>query len=177
MAKPTLRKMLGHADDPVINALMRVIETQSKTTLVNWCIRYAQEYFLPIYEETFPTDRRPRAALEASAGWLNKVLKPTDAKKITREAAAAAKEAEDYPQAQAAARAVSVAASVISTPTGALGMTFYGAAAIVYHRAGLLESPEVYDQLAEKEFSKMLASLQKAAVPDEPDPVKINWNC
>ncbi len=34
MAK--LRKMLGRADDPQIIQLMRLIETQSKTTLAAW---------------------------------------------------------------------------------------------------------------------------------------------
>lgn len=177
MAKTKLRKMLGSVEDPVILSLMQLIETQSKTTLAAWSTHYTQEHFLPVYEEAFPEDQRPRAALEAANGWLNKTIKLADAKKIIHEAGTAAKEADESPAAQAAARAVLVAASVITTPTGALGMTFYGAAAIVYHKAGLLESPEVYNQLAEEEFSKMLASLQVSAVPDEPNPVKINWYC
>lgn len=177
MAKTKLRKMLGSAEDPVIIEMMRVIETQSENTLADWSARYARDHFLPVYEEAFPGDLRPRLALEAADGWRNKTLKPAEAKKIIREAGNAAREADGCPSAQAAARAVSVAASVLSTPTGALGMAFYGVAAVVYHNAGLCETAEIYNRMAEKEFTKMLASLQEIAVPDEPDPVKINWNC
>ena len=36
MAK--LRKMLGAADSPYILSLMSLIETQSKTTIGDWCV-------------------------------------------------------------------------------------------------------------------------------------------
>lgn len=39
MAK--VRKMLGKADSPYIVSLMRLIETQSKNTIVKWCNKYA----------------------------------------------------------------------------------------------------------------------------------------
>lgn len=50
MAK--LRKMLGAVDSPYIISLMRLIETQSKSTIANWCINYAEKFFLPIYNKT-----------------------------------------------------------------------------------------------------------------------------
>lgn len=40
MAK--LRKMLGAADSPYILSLMSLIETQSKTTIGDWCVDYAE---------------------------------------------------------------------------------------------------------------------------------------
>lgn len=49
MAK--LRKMLGSLEDPNIVSLMSLIETQSKTTLANWAITYAEDNFLKIYEK------------------------------------------------------------------------------------------------------------------------------
>ena len=76
-----------------------------------------------------------------------------------------------------AARALSVACAVIQTPTNALGFSFYSAAASAYHQAGLTETAQTYDRLADAEFENILASLQAAAVPDEPNPVKIDWNC
>lgn len=79
--------------------------------------------------------------------------------------------------AQAAARAISTACSVVQTPTGALGFTFYAAAAIIYEQVGLEEKPAVYDALAAEEMARTLASLQEAAVPDEENPAKINWHC
>ncbi|NLT15915.1 MAG: hypothetical protein GXY05_16445, partial [Clostridiales bacterium] len=45
MAK--LRKLLGSAEAPAIVSLMRLIETQSKATIANWCIAYTQKHILP----------------------------------------------------------------------------------------------------------------------------------
>ena len=53
----------------------------------------------------------------------------------------------------------------------------YSTAASAYHQAGLTETAQTYDRLADAEFENILASLQAAAVPDEPNPVKIDWNC
>lgn len=106
------------------------------------------------------------------AGQLSlKELKP-----LLKEASNAARTEED-PIAQAAARALSVTCLVIQTPTNALGFSFYSAAANAYHQAGLTETSQTYDRLADAEFDRILASLQAAAVPDEPNPVKIDWNC
>lgn len=175
MAK--LRKMLGKADDPVIVSLMRLIETQSKYTLADWSRCYAFSHFLPVYEGYFPEDQRPRMALDAVSEHLNGNLKLPEVKKLIKDTTNAAKEAESSPAAQAAARAISVAASVIYSPTGALGMTFYGAAAIAYHKIGISETADVYDKAAEGILNDMLVSLQSVSIPNEPNPVKINWNC
>ena len=62
MAK--LRKMLGHADDPGIRALMAAIETQNKRTLARWAAETAENRYLPVYEKAFPADKRLRTLLE-----------------------------------------------------------------------------------------------------------------
>jgi hypothetical protein len=54
MPKP--RKMLGAADSPYIVSLMRLIDTQSKATIANWCMDYAEEHILPIFEKHCPGD-------------------------------------------------------------------------------------------------------------------------
>lgn len=92
MAKP--RKMLGNADSPYIVSLMRLIETQSKTTLVNCCFNYTEEYILPIYEKTYPTDTRPQDALNAAKDWLDGKIKLPAVKKLILDAHSAAREAE-----------------------------------------------------------------------------------
>ena len=68
MAK--VRKMLGKADSPYIVSLMRLIETQSKNTIVKWCNEYAREHILPIYEKDYPEDIRLKNALNAVDEWL-----------------------------------------------------------------------------------------------------------
>ena len=135
MAK--LRKMLGAADSPYIVSLMRLIETQSKTTLANWSIDYAENHFVKIYDKAYPGDTRPQMALDVAREWLAGRIKLPEAKRIIlNECHAAAREAEAQPAAQVAARACGQAAASIHTATHALGLAFYGAAAIAYDRVG-----------------------------------------
>lgn len=177
MAQKT-RKMLGAAEDPHILALMRQIETQSKETLANWCINYAEAVLLPIYEGRCPGDTRPRQALTAARDWLaGKVKLPHVKQVILKEAHAAAREREDDPAAQAAARAVAQAASSIHSATHVLGIAFYGAAAIAYHRLGTGASPEAYAASAKEQGEELLAGLLAVSVENEPHPVKVNWYC
>lgn len=176
MAK--LRKMLGKANSPYILSLMALIETQSKATIASWCMDYAEEFILPIYERECPDDLRPRSALSASRQWFEGKLKLPEVKHIIlNECHAAARELDDHPAAQAAARACGQASACFHTPTHSLGLAFYGAAAIAYDRVGLLETPAVYDQIAAVECAKMEDALRAVAVADEPNPAKINWNC
>ncbi|MCL2579423.1 MAG: hypothetical protein FWE32_05265 [Oscillospiraceae bacterium] len=173
-----LRKMLGAADSPYIVSLMRLIETQSKVTIAGWCLDYAEREILPIFEKHCPDDGRPRMALQASRDWFDGKKKLPEVKKvILNECHAAARELEDNPAAQAAARACGQAAACFHTPTHSLGIAFYGAAAIAYDRIGLSEDAATYDRIAAQECAKMEAALRAIAVEDEPNPARINWNC
>lgn len=175
MAK--LRKMLGSLEDPNIVSLMSLIETQSKTTLANWAITYAENNFLNIYEKNYSDDLRLRNILSASKEYLNGTKKLNEVKPLIKEGNVIARSIEENPIAQAACRAIVTACGTINTPTNALGFTFYGAAAIVYDKCGLSESSKIYDELASKELEKMLVSLEKVATPNEENPAKIKWNC
>jgi hypothetical protein len=64
MAKP--RKLLCYSDAPYVESLMALIETQSKPTIINWCVDYAEAHYLPIWEKHAPGDRQPHAVLEAA---------------------------------------------------------------------------------------------------------------
>ncbi len=172
-----LRKMLGRADSPHILSLMRLIETQSKETLANWCIEYVCRHVLPIYEKKYPQDLRPRRALEAAQVWLAGRVKFPEVRARVLEAHEAARQAVDAPAAQAAARTAGQAAAVVHAPTHSLGLAFYGAAAIVYDRDGLSKTAEEYECLAAQECARMEAALRAMAVENEPNPAKINWNC
>lgn len=175
MAK--VRKMLGKADSPYIVSLMRLIETQSKNTIVKWCNEYAREYILPIYEKDYPEDSRLKNALNASNEWLEGKMKLTEAKKVIKEVQIAAREVEGNPAAQAAARAIGATTATINTITSSLGLAFYGAAAIAYSSIGVNEKVEVYDKIAARECRNMEEALRKVAIIDEPNPAKISWNC
>ena len=175
MAK--LRKMLGAADSPYILSLMSLIETQSKTTIGDWCVDYAEKYILNIYEKAFPEDDRLRLAVEAYRSYRKGELKLPELKKAAALTVQAAKEAEKNPAAQAAARTIGEAIGAVYTPTHSLGLAFYGAAAIAYDRVGLEEKPEVYDQIAAQECAKMEEALRACMVENEKNPAKIKWYC
>ena len=175
MAK--LRKMLGAADSPYILSLMSLIETQSKTTIGDWCVDYAEKYILNIYEKAFPEDDRLRLAVEAYRSYRKGELKLPERKKAAALTVQAAKEAEKNPAAQAAARTIGQAIGAVYTPTHSLGLAFYGAAAIAYDRVGLEEKPEVYDQIAAQECAKMEEALRACMVENEKNPAKIKWYC
>ena len=154
--------MLGSADHPTVQKLMRLIETQNKQTLAAWAVDYVAAHDLPILiahgGDSAPFSRAIEGVRAHLAGRLPlKELKP-----LLKEASNAARSETD-PIVQASARA--------------LGFSFYSAAANAYHQAGLTETAQTYDRLADAEFENILASLQAAAVPDEPNPVKIDWNC
>ena len=175
MAK--LRKMLGSANSPYIISLMRLIETQSKETIANWGMDYVEQYILPIYEKSYPEDSRLRVAIKASREGIMGKMKVAEVKKIVKEVQTAAKEAEKNPAAQAAARAVGAATGILYTQTHSLAVAFYGAAAIAYDCKGLNETEEVYDQVAAEVCDNLEATLRAVAIENEPNPVKINWNC
>ncbi len=170
-----LRKTLGDHQSPHIISLMRLIETQSKTTLIRWCTSYAGEHIVPIYESAYPMDTRPRDALHNAIGWLEGRVKFVDAKQTNYDAHAAATQAEGNYAAQAAARAAAHAALTIHVPAHCLGLAFYGTAALAYAHAGANEKPEVYDEIAAKECAKMEAALRSVAVCNETNPAKIDW--
>ncbi len=175
--KGKLRKMLGSYDSEYIISLMRLIETQSKTTIVNWCIDYAEKNILAIYENAYPCDGRPRAALEGARDWLAGKIKLPAAKKLILDAHSAAREAEDKPGAQAAARAAGQAASSIHMPAHSLGIAFYGSAAIAYDRIGTEAALEVYEQIAKEVCMAMETDLRAVAVETEGNTAKIKWHC
>lgn len=175
MAK--LRKMLGAADSPYILSLMRLIETQSKTTIGDWCVDYAEKYILNIYEKAFPEDDRLHLAVDAYRSYRKGELKLPELKKAVALTVQAAKEAEKNPAAQAAARTIGQAIGAVYTPTHSLGLAFYGAAAIAYDRVGLEEKPEVYDRIAAQECAKMEEALRACMVENEKNPAKIKWYC
>jgi hypothetical protein len=169
--------MLNNWDAPYLQSLVRLVETQSKTTLANWCLDYAERHLLPIYGKDFPGDTRPEASLQAAREWLEGKTKLPAAKPLILACHAAAREAEGSPAAQAAARAIGQCASTIHSARHCIALPLYGALAIAYDRAGTDEKWEVYESLAAEECAKMEAALRLVAVENEENPAKINWNC
>lgn len=170
---PKLRKMLGDPRSQYCMAMMQLIDTQSKETLSLWAMDYAAERYLPICEKAYP---RLKEILEECRQNVRANTPLSHSKALLREGTALVRE-DKGPAAQAAARAVATACAVMQTPTGALGFLFYGAAAWAYATVGTDKSEAEYQAVAEAEFAEAHRSLSACAVKDEPNPVRVNWNC
>ena len=172
------RKMLGDADSLSAVSLRNLIDTQSKDTIRKWCLGYAEEKVLPIFEKHCPGDNRPRNAVTAAHEYLDDKVKFTIVKDIIlNQCHQAARELDANPVAQAAARAVGQGSAVVHTLTHSLGLFFYAAAAVAYDRVGLGASEEVYAEIAEEVCLDYTNALRAVAMENEPDPVKLKWNC
>ncbi|HMM05656.1 MAG TPA: hypothetical protein PKD52_03175 [Clostridiales bacterium] len=174
---PKPRKMLNDWNAPYIQSLMKLIETQNKTTLANWAVDYSEQVILPLYRKDYPNDLRPQNALKAARQWLSGGIKLPQAKKAILACHATAREAEGNPVAQAAARAIGQCASTIHSARHCIGLAFYGALAVAYDRLGTEATWEQLEQCAAKECERMEGALRAVAVDNEANPAKIDWKC
>lgn len=174
---PKTRKMLSDWRAPYIQSLMKLIETQSKVTLVNWAVDYCEQILLPIYNKHYPGDLRPQNALNAARRWLSGEIKLPQAKSAILECHAAARESERNPVAQAAARAIGQCASTIHSARHCIGLAFYGALSVAYDRLGTDSPWEQIERFAADECGRMEAALRAISVKNETHPAKINWKC
>jgi hypothetical protein len=175
MPKP--RKMLSDWKAPYIQSLMKLIETQSKETLVNWSVDHAEQVILPLWYKHYPNDLRPQNALNAARKWLSGEIKLPQAKTSILACHSAAREADGNAVAQAAARAIGQSSSTIHSPRHCIGLAFYGALAVAYDQLGTDAPWTQIEQCAAEECERMEAALYKVAIQNEPNPAKINWKC
>jgi len=173
-----LRKMLGDVNAPSCVALRELIDTQSKDTIRKWCLDYAANRILPIFEKHCPGDARPRSAVNAARDYIDGIVKfPVVKNIILNECHAAARELDSNPVAQAAARAVGQGSAVVHTLTHSLGLFFYAAAAVAYDRVGLNASDLEYARIAEEVCLDYTNALRAVAVVNETNQAKLKWNC
>lgn len=149
-----MRKVLFSRESECIQPIRSLIEKQTHKTLVLWALDCARR-FLDIFEKDFPDETRPRRMIDIAKLWAKGEVKMPVAKKVIHEAHNAATDAEGYPAAQAAARAIGHAAGTIHVETHALGMVFYGLTALVY-----AEKPENFDDFVNKECDWFLERLK-----------------
>ncbi|MDR0413974.1 MAG: hypothetical protein LBH84_00975 [Prevotellaceae bacterium] len=172
-----LRKTYGDVNAPSTVALMRLIEAQSKTTVAKWTLDYAEQKMLPLFAKFCQNDKRPAHAIAAAREWLaGKVKLPYVKNIILNECHAAARELDDIPVAQAAARAIGQSAGSIHAASHSLGLYFYAAAAVGYDRLGLDASKAEYQAVAEEVCADYTAALKAVSIENEPNPAKCKWN-
>jgi hypothetical protein len=169
--------MLSDWQAPYIQALLRLIETQSKSTLAHWAIDYAEGVILPLWSKDYPDDLRPQDALNAARAWLSGSIKLPQAKAAILKCHAAAREAEANHAAQAAARTVGQCASTIHSARHCIGLAFYGALAVAYDTLGTQAPWKQLEQCAADECGHMLEALRVLSIENETNPAKIDWKC
>ncbi len=174
---PKTRKMLSDWDASYIQSLVKLIETQSKQTLANWAVDYAENMILPLWIKYFPGDMRPQNSIDAARHWLAGSIKLPQAKKMILECHAAARDAEAIPVAQAAARAIGQSASTIHSARHCIGLALYGTIALAYEQLGTDVPWREIEQYAAQECGRMEAALQRISIDNEPNPAKISWRC
>ena len=152
---PKVRKMLSDWNAPYIQSLMKLIETQSKSTLAHWAIDYSERVILPLWSKHYPDDARPQNSLIAAREWLSGAIKLPQAKATILECHAAAREADGNPAAQAAARAIGQCASTIHSARHCIGLAFYGALAVAYDELGTSAPWTQIEQFAAAECRRM----------------------
>ena len=170
------RKMLTDWQASYIQSLFRLIETQSKATIVTWCVDYAELRLLPIYQAACLGDPRPAEAIRAARSWMAGEIKFPVAKAVILDCHAAAREA-GHPTAEAAARAIGQCASTIHAPTHSAGLMFYGALAVAYDSLGIDAPWPQLEQTAAEVCAHMKEALESVAIENEPEPAKLNWKC
>ncbi len=172
---PKARKALSDWEAPYVQALMKLIETQSKITLAHWAVDYSEQAMLPLWTKSYPEDVRPQEALRVARDWLAGSTKLPRARPAILQCHAAAREAEGNPVAQAAARAIGHAASTIHSARHAIGLAMYGAIAVGYDTLGTAATWTQLERCAAEECGRMLRALRAVAVKNEPNPAKLNW--
>ena len=171
-----LRKMLGSIEDESCIKLMRIIETQSNKTLSLWAINFIELNILPIVTKYYNCSKVYDSINQIKL-YLNSELKLKDIKPVLKDLRELAKDIDNNVVIQAALRTIATACAVVTTPTNALGFTFYALATLIYDEYGLTCDSTFYDIKASEYYQDILKSLEEVAVSHEENPVKVNWNC
>jgi hypothetical protein len=99
-------------------------------TLATWAADCAVRV-LPYFEEQYPDDPRPRAAIEALRKWVQTgVFRMADVRKASLDAHAAARNAGEFTPARSAARAAGQAMATAHVARHALAAAIYAATAV-----------------------------------------------
>ncbi len=165
-----LKKTLGPINTNEAKLMMQLISSQNQHTLASWAINYAVDNYLPIcYQEDILTLIMTCKNANENKQLLN------DAKKAIKQLRLLAKNNDLIKE--TAIKAIATACATLTTPSNAFGFLLYGNAALAYKQLGLFDTPKNYEAFALASLNHAYQSLLKNSIPNEPDPVKINWNC
>lgn len=122
-------KILFSRDSECLQGLIKLMEVQNRRTLVMWALDCSKITLLQ-FEEKYPNEPRPRAALELCQAWAKGKIKMPIAKRAILEAHAVAKEINDD-EYGALCHAIGHASATVHVGTHALGLAIYELTSIV----------------------------------------------
>lgn len=121
-------------------ALLALVKQTNHEIIANWAIACV-ERVLPYFEEEFPHDHRPRAALKTLQAWINTgQFSMKTIRGASLSAHAAAREVGADTPARSAARAAGQAVAAAHAPMHALSAANYALQAV--HRAQIDSDPD-----------------------------------
>ena len=123
MAKP---KLVKTKMDDLIDELVKKSDHKILTTWATGCADRVLHHF----EKNYPEDMRPREAIEASRAWVREDIKMIDARRFAIASHAAARDAEQNPESQAAARSAGHAAATAHVARHSFAASTYAVSSI-----------------------------------------------
>ncbi len=156
-----MKKLLLTRESPEIQPLRELIEKQKHRTLVLWVIECAG-HVLPIFEDKFPEDNRPREAVEVARAWMRGEIKMPVAKKAAHAAHNTATAVAENPAAEAAARTMGHVVGTVHVETHAIGVVMYGVTAFVYN--AMLNSEGLKGAVEQKNVADRKNFVDAAAI-------------
>ena len=122
-------QVLFSKDSPLLQELRFLLDNQNHRTIVLWAFELAEEAVKTL-EEKYPTEGRPRNALEASKLWASGRIKMPAVKREILNCHTLAKEMQSLED-SALCHALGQACSTVHTSGHALGFPIYDLTAIV----------------------------------------------
>ena len=110
--------------------LWKLVKNTDKNTLAYWAIE-CSERVLPFFEEKYPSDKRPRAAINTLKEWIKTgIFKMSVIRKASLDSHTAAREIKEDNAAKSAARAAGQAVATAHVQTHSIGAANYALQAI-----------------------------------------------
>jgi len=123
MAKP---KLVKTKMDDLIDELVKKSDHKILATWATDCADRVLHHF----EKNYPEDTRPREAIEAGRAWVREDIKMIDARRFAIASHAAARDAEQNPESQAAARSAGHAAATAHVARHSFAASTYAVSSI-----------------------------------------------
>lgn len=168
-----MKKMYSDMNNSDVQRLMGLIEARDLETVLGWVHACSEKYIHPAGDEENSAMVKEMICLLDHPD-LSKQGKEKIRAQIRQVRTAASKE--KNPALQAALRAVSTGAAVITTPSNALGFVLYGVMAYAYSVCDPAAETAVM-QKAEEALKDFADLLEKTPQAEEGRALRVKWNC